>query len=240
MTGDRGLRAAPCPPARPSARRGARPRRCAASSAWQRAASASARVAIAGSCGGGLGSRAASASAARIAASMPSHSRCSRYVSRLRARGLRRARARPALGAAPRARGRARCACFPLRVVGERGRARRVPSSARSVVVTRSKQEAIVRHEHERARELEQALLEHLERRDVEVVRRLVEHEQVGGLEHQPRDQDARLLAAREPADRHRRAARGGRGSAAPSRRRGSGCPPKTTCRPRARARGAA
>ena len=59
-----------------------------------------------------------------------------------------------------------------------------------------------MRHEHERAGELEQALLEHLERRDVEVVRRLVEEQQVGGLEHQPREHGARLLAAGEPADR--------------------------------------
>ena len=57
--------------------------------------------------------------------------------------------------------------------------------------------------QHDRARELEQALLEHLERRDVEIVGRLVEDEQVGGLEHEPRDEDARLLAAREAADRH-------------------------------------
>ncbi len=63
-------------------------------------------------------------------------------------------------------------------------------------------QVAVVGDQDERARELEQALLEHLERRDVEVVGRLVEDQQVGGLEHQPREQDARLLAAREPADR--------------------------------------
>ena len=50
--------------------------------------------------------------------------------------------------------------------------------------------------------ELGQAVLQHLERRDVEVVGGLVEDQQVGGLAHQPRDQDAGLLAAGEAADR--------------------------------------
>ena len=63
-------------------------------------------------------------------------------------------------------------------------------------------QVAVVRDQHQRARELEQALLQHLERRDVEVVRGLVEQQHVGGLQHQPRDQHARLLAAGEPAHR--------------------------------------
>ena len=56
--------------------------------------------------------------------------------------------------------------------------------------------------EDEGARELEQALLEHLEGRDVEVVRGLVEEQQVGGLEHQPGEHRARLLAAGQPAHR--------------------------------------
>ena len=59
-----------------------------------------------------------------------------------------------------------------------------------------------MRDEHQRARELEQALLQHLERRDVEVVGGLVEEQHVGRLEHQLRDQHARLLAAGQPADR--------------------------------------
>src|SRR5262245_40348047 len=90
---------------------------------------------------------------------------------------------------------------LPLREVGiERG-----PTGAVEREQLRRhavEQVAVVRHEHQRARELEQALLEHLERRDVEVVRRLVEQQHVRGLEHQARDQDPRLLSAREPADR--------------------------------------
>jgi len=35
---------------------------------------------------------------------------------------------------------------------------------------------AVVRHQHQRAGELEQRLFEHVERGDVEVVRRLVHH----------------------------------------------------------------
>ena len=88
--------------------------------------------------------------------------------------------------------------------------------------------------------ELGQALLEHLERRDVEVVGRLVEDQQVGGLQHQARDEDARLLAAREAADRQPRAARGGRGSAWPTPRRGRSGPGRRRCRPPARAPGGA
>ena len=59
-------------------------------------------------------------------------------------------------------------------------------------------QVAVVGHEHERARELEQALLEHLERRDVEVVRRLVEQQQVRGLQHQAGEQHARACSPPE------------------------------------------
>ena len=84
-------------------------------------------------------------------------------------------------------------------------------------------------HEDEGARELEQALLEHLEGRDVEVVRGLVEEQQVGGLEHQPGEHRARLLAAREPAHRRSRAARSGRGSASPSPATWTPRPWKTT-----------
>ena len=88
---------------------------------------------------------------------------------------------------------------LPLLVAGERDRA--------ALAVEREdlrrdavEQVAVVRHEHERARELEQALLEHLERGDVEVVRGLVEQQQVGRLEDEPGEHRARLLAAGEPA----------------------------------------
>ena len=82
-----------------------------------------------------------------------------------------------------------------------------------------------MRHQHQRAGKFGEAVFQHFERGDVEIVGRLVEQQQVGGLQHQARDQHARLLAAREagdaagPTDRHRR------GSAWPSRRRGSAGP---------------
>ena len=132
-------------------------------------------------------------------------------------RPTRAARDSPAASAA-RARGsgaRLRCALrrrrlrrraavrFPLRVVGERRRRRPAPSSARIDGRHAVEQEAVVGDQHERAGELGEALLEHLERRDVEVVGRLVEDQQVGRLAHQPGDEDAGLLAARQVADRH-------------------------------------
>jgi hypothetical protein len=42
-----------------------------------------------------------------------------------------------------------------------------------------------------------------LEGRDVEVVRRLVQQQEIDGLTHQLRDEDSRLLSARESADGH-------------------------------------
>src|SRR5262245_34606259 len=60
-----------------------------------------------------------------------------------------------------------------------------------------------MRDQDEAAVELRQVVLEHLERRDVEIVRRLVEHQEIGRLTHELGDQDSRLLAARESADRH-------------------------------------
>ncbi len=53
-----------------------------------------------------------------------------------------------------------------------------------------------MRDEDERAGKLEQRLLENVERRDVEVIRRLVEDQQIRGLQHQPGEDDARLLSA--------------------------------------------
>ena len=58
-------------------------------------------------------------------------------------------------------------------------------------------------HEDEAPVELGEAFLEHLEGRDVEVIRRLVEDEEIGGLAHEARDQDARLLPAGQAAHRH-------------------------------------
>jgi hypothetical protein len=60
-----------------------------------------------------------------------------------------------------------------------------------------------VRDQDERAVEFREAVLEHLERRNIEVVGGLVEDQQVGGLPHQPRDENAGLLPSRQMADRH-------------------------------------
>ena len=57
--------------------------------------------------------------------------------------------------------------------------------------------------EDEAAVELGEAVLEDFEGRDVEVVGGLVEDEQVGGLAHQARDEDAGLLTARQAAHGH-------------------------------------
>jgi hypothetical protein len=59
-----------------------------------------------------------------------------------------------------------------------------------------------MRDQHQRALELGQRLLEHFEGRDVEIVGGLVQDQHVRRLAHQPRDQDPRLLAAREARDR--------------------------------------
>jgi len=59
----------------------------------------------------------------------------------------------------------------------------------------------VVRDQDQRPAELEQALLEDLQRRDIQIVGRLVQEEDVGGLEHQLSDLDARLLAAGEAPD---------------------------------------
>jgi hypothetical protein len=60
---------------------------------------------------------------------------------------------------------------------------------------------AVVGDEDERSLELEQGFFEDLEGGDVEVVGGLVEHEQVGGLQHEARDEDAAALAAAEALD---------------------------------------
>ena len=56
--------------------------------------------------------------------------------------------------------------------------------------------------EHERTGELGQALFEHVQGGDVEVVGGLVQEQDVGRPEHQPGQQDARLLAAGETLHR--------------------------------------
>ena len=56
-------------------------------------------------------------------------------------------------------------------------------------------------HQHQRAGEFGEAVFQHFERGDVEIVGGLVEQQQVGRLQHQAGDQDARLLAAGEAGD---------------------------------------
>ncbi len=55
-----------------------------------------------------------------------------------------------------------------------------------------------MRDQHQRAGKFEQRFFEDLERRDIEIVRRLIKHQQIGGLQHQPREDDPRFLAAGE------------------------------------------
>src|SRR5437879_7189334 len=91
---------------------------------------------------------------------------------------------------------------FPLRIVGERRRTAEAVEGEdhRGHAL---EHETVVGDEDERAVEFGEAVLEDLERRNVEVIGGLVEDEEIGGLAHQARDEDAGLLAARQPADRH-------------------------------------
>ncbi len=59
-----------------------------------------------------------------------------------------------------------------------------------------------MRHQHQRAGEFGEAVFQHFERGDIEIVGGLVEQQQVGGLQHEPGDQHARLFAAGEAGDR--------------------------------------
>src|SRR5207245_2312409 len=79
---------------------------------------------------------------------------------------------------------------FPLRIVGERRRTAEAVEGEdhRGHAL---EHETIVGDEDERAIEFGEAVLEDLERRDVEVVGGLVEDEEIGGLAHQARDEDA-------------------------------------------------
>src|SRR5260370_32087909 len=58
-----------------------------------------------------------------------------------------------------------------------------------------------MRDQYERAGKMDQAFFQNFERQKVEVVRRLVEQENVGGLEHELRDQDAGLFASGKATD---------------------------------------
>ncbi len=50
--------------------------------------------------------------------------------------------------------------------------------------------------QHKGAAEFEQALFKDLQRRNVEVIRRLIQQQQIGRLEHELRDQNARAFAS--------------------------------------------
>ena len=56
--------------------------------------------------------------------------------------------------------------------------------------------------QHQRAAKFEQALLQDFERGNIEIVGRLIQQQQVGGLEHQLRNEHPRSLAAGEVRDR--------------------------------------
>jgi hypothetical protein len=56
--------------------------------------------------------------------------------------------------------------------------------------------------QHRGAGKFAQALFEHVERGNVEIVGRFVEQKDVGGLEHQPGNENPGLLAAGETVDR--------------------------------------
>src|ERR1700738_2583247 len=58
-----------------------------------------------------------------------------------------------------------------------------------------------MRDQDERAGKIDQAFFQNFQGRNVEVVRRFVEQENVGGLEHELRDQDAGAFASRKPSN---------------------------------------
>src|ERR1019366_2266534 len=57
-----------------------------------------------------------------------------------------------------------------------------------------------MRHQNERTGEVDQAFFQNLQGRNVEVVGGFVEQENVGGLEHELRDQDAGAFASGKAA----------------------------------------
>ena len=58
----------------------------------------------------------------------------------------------------------------------------------------------VVRHEHQRAAEVDQRIEQHFLRIDVEVIGRFVEQERVGWAQQHSRDGEARAFAARQHA----------------------------------------
>ena len=90
---------------------------------------------------------------------------------------------------------------FPLQVIGEGGgiaSAIEAEDDGGDAV----EQITVVGDQDERALEFEESFFEDLQGGNVEVVGGLVEQEDVGGLEHEARDQDAGALSATEAADR--------------------------------------
>src|SRR5262249_44096423 len=80
--------------------------------------------------------------------------------------------------------------------------ARPLREELEDAVRERGEEMPIVRDEEHRPLVVAERLDEHLLRRHVEVVRRLVEHEEVRRIEEHLREDEARLLAARQDAAR--------------------------------------
>src|SRR5207302_8500401 len=62
-------------------------------------------------------------------------------------------------------------------------------------------QGAVMGHQYESAGKVSKAFFEYLQRPDVQIIGRLVQQQDVGGLEHEPGQKNARLLAAGQIAD---------------------------------------
>src|SRR5450756_569435 len=95
---------------------------------------------------------------------------------------------------------------LPLVEAGERREhpvALFVPGERKDAIRDAVQEIPVVRHEDDGAREVREAVLEDLKRREVEVVRGLVEDEQVRLLQHEPREEQPALLAAREATHLH-------------------------------------
>ena len=57
-------------------------------------------------------------------------------------------------------------------------------------------------HQHQCARKLQQTLFKNLQRRNIQIVGRLIQQQQIGGFQHQLRDQHPRPLPAHKPLHR--------------------------------------
>ena len=76
-----------------------------------------------------------------------------------------------------------------------------LPAQFEHAVAQPPQERAVVRHEQHRALEAGQGVEQHVLGGEVQVVGGLVEHQEIGRIQHHPRDHEPRLLAAREGAD---------------------------------------